>query len=214
MSRKKKKSPKIPNKYVISIGIAVLLAVLGLINPQWRSAVEEVLGKPNSPISDSADIFDGSPLPSKNPNSLQAGVWQVVHIADGDTFDVVDNTNTKYKIRLVGADTPETVKPNTPVEPYGLEASAFTKQMIAASGNRVRIAFDGEQIDKYGRTLSFVYLQLPQGEVCLNELLVREGLARALLQYRFSKEAKQRLQQAENEAKQARKNIWSAAGNR
>jgi endonuclease YncB( thermonuclease family) len=214
MSRKKKKSPKIPGKFVISVCIAVLLAVLGLINPQWRGVLEQVLDEPRPSVSGSSDIFSGSPLPSKKQSPLPAGVWRVVHIADGDTLDVVDNTNTKYRIRLVGADTPETVKPNTPVEPYGPEASAFTKQMIAASGNKVRIAFDGDQIDKYGRTLAFVYLQLPQGEVCLNELLVREGLARALLQYRFSKEAKQRLQQCENEAKQARKNIWSAAGSR
>ncbi|MDR3233902.1 MAG: thermonuclease family protein [Planctomycetaceae bacterium] len=205
MSRKKTqkiKPLKIPNRYLISLAICVLLAVLELIHPQWRSTAEGILGALNSSATSSAA------QPAKQ-SPLKAGLRQVVHVVDGDTLDVVDETQTKYRIRLIGANTPETVKPNAPLEPFGPEASAFTKKMIAASHNRVRIVYDGDQIDKYGRTLAFVYLQLPRGEVCLNELLVREGLAYAQLQYHFSKKAKQRLWQAQNEAKQTRKNLWS-----
>ncbi|GHT41786.1 thermonuclease [Planctomycetales bacterium] len=203
----KKKKLKLPNRYLISIGIFVLLAVLGLIDPRLRDQVAETLNVSNS--SSGRYSNPDTPLESKKHSPLRAGVWMVVHIADGDTFDVVDDTGEKYRIRLIGANTPETVKPNSPVEPYGPEASAFTKSAIAAADNRVRIAFDGSQIDKYGRNLAMVYLQLPQGEVWLNEWLIREGLAKAELQYSFSQGAKQRLRQAETEAKNAKKNIWS-----
>jgi micrococcal nuclease len=96
------------------------------------------------------------------------------------------------------------------VEPFGKEASAFTKQKIAEANNRVRLAFDGDQIDKYGRTLAMVYLPQPDdSEVWLNELLIREGLATAQLQYRYSKGAKDKFRQAEEEAKAAKRNLWS-----
>jgi micrococcal nuclease len=150
-----------------------------------------------------------TPLASKQHSPLKEGIWNVVHIADGDTFDVVDDSGNKHRIRLVGANTPETVKPNHPIEPFGPEASAFTKKIIAESNNRVRIGYDGDQIDKYGRTLAMVYPQMPDGEVFLNELLIREGLAKAELQYRFSKGMKERFRQAEDEAKRQRKGIWS-----
>jgi micrococcal nuclease len=192
------------------VGALVILAALfliGLLDPDLRdklsSAVQQSAG------SAVLTKRDNEPLGSNKKSPLKEGVWTVVHIADGDTLDVQDGTGTKYRIRLIGANTPETVKPNHPIEPFGPEASAFTKRVIAAADNKVRIAFDGDQIDKYGRNLAMVYLQMPTGEVWLNGLLVREGLAKAELQYRFSKGAKEKLRLAEADAKSAKKNMWS-----
>ncbi|GHT21875.1 hypothetical protein FACS189419_03480 [Planctomycetales bacterium] len=203
-----KKTSKVLTKCLASAGIVILLALLGLVDPSLRDKAADVLG-----VKNVGGVLDGEtaqdPLSSNKKSRLKEGIWQVVHIADGDTIDVVDDNKEKFRIRLIGANTPETVKPNTPVEPYGPEASALTKKMIDESGYKVRIAYDGDQIDKYGRSLAFVYLQLSQGEINLNELLVREGLAHAQLQYRFSKSAKQRLLQAEDEAKKSKKNLWS-----
>jgi len=61
----------------------------------------------------------------------------------------------------MGTDAPETVKSGTPIEAFGVQASDFTKQKIADAGNRVRLAFDGEQLDRFGRTLAMVYLTMP-----------------------------------------------------
>jgi micrococcal nuclease len=190
-------------------GMILLIAILfliGLFSPKLRDQISAKVG----------DLFpttissrDNQPLPSKKQSPLKEGIWSVVHVADGDTLDVVDDNSIKHRIRLIGADTPEVVKPNTPEQPFGQEASNFTKQIIAQNGNRVRVAFDGDQIDQYGRNLAMIYVQTPKGEIWLNELLVREGLAKALLQYRFSKGAKKRLQLAENEAKMAQRKIWS-----
>ena len=157
--------------------------------------------------------LDNVPLSSKTKAPITEGLWSVLRVVDGDTL-IIGDANDKakrYNVRLIGADTPEVVKPNTPVEPFGPEASEFTKQKIAEAKNVVRIAFDGDQTDKYDRVLAMVYLQLPNGqEVWLNELLICEGLARAQTQYRYSKGAKDAFQRAETEAKRAKKNIWSA----
>ena len=189
----------------IAAVVATVLILVGLVNPGVRNHVAVNLEPLFPGISSSYQ-----PLPSKNKGQLTEGIWTVVHVVDGDTFDVADDAGTKYRVRLIGADTPETVKPNTPIQPYGPEASEFTKRKIAEAKNRVRLAFDGDELDKYGRNLAMVYPQTPDGaEIWLNELLIREGLARAQLQYRFSKGAKTAFQQAEAEAKSAKRNLWS-----
>jgi micrococcal nuclease len=188
--------------------LAVVLFFLGFVNPDVRGSVAEAL----------EPLFPGisspyKPLRSRVKGQLEEGIWVVVRVVDGDTILVGDSIdkNQQYRVRLIGADTPETVKPNTPKELFGHEASELTKQKIAEANNRVRLAFDGDQADKYGRNLAMVYLQMPDGkEVWLNELLIREGLARAQLQYRFSKGAKDAFRQAEDEAKRAKRNLWSA----
>ena len=187
---------------IASIVLTVLF-LLGLISPDVRNSVAEVLPFEILGITDPY-----KPLTSKVQGPLEEGFWDVVHVVDGDTIDVADDKG-KYRVRFIGADTPEVVKPNTPVEPFGPEASAFTKRKIAEANNRVRLAFDGDQVDKYGRNLAMVYLPMPNGtEVWLNELLIREGLARAQTQYRFSNGAKDAFRQAEADAKSARRNLW------
>jgi micrococcal nuclease len=79
----------------------------------------------------------------------------VVRVVDGDTVQV-DIDGRREKLRLIGIDTPETVKPDTPVQCYGPEASAFTKQLLP-EGTAVRIERDVEARDDYGRLLGYVY---------------------------------------------------------
>ena len=95
----------------------------------------------------------------------------VTRVVDGDTFEI----STGEKVRMIGIDTPETVKPNHPVETYGKEASNFTKQLL--TGQEVRLVFDVEPHDRYKRLLAYVYL--PDGTF-VNEKLVREGYARIM----------------------------------
>jgi micrococcal nuclease len=213
MARKSKRSRKtslswkkfLRSRRGIASVVAVVLVLIGLFNPDVRDNVAEAL-EPLLPGISSPY----KPLPSKVKGPVTEGIWAVVHIADGDTLDISDAAGNKHRVRLIGADTPEVVKPNTPPEPFGHEASEFTKRLIAVANHRVRIAFDGDQVDRYNRTLAMVYLTMPDGsEVWLNELLIREGLACAHVQYRFSKGAKTTFQQAEAEAKRAKRGIWS-----
>lgn len=95
----------------------------------------------------------------------------VKRVVDGDTFELA----TGEKVRMIGMDTPETVKPNHPVEAYGKEASNFTKELL--TDQKVTLKFDVEPYDKYKRLLAYVYLS---DGTFVNEKLVRDGYARIM----------------------------------
>ena len=138
--------------------------------------------------------------PQESSSPVDAATHRVARVVDGDTLVLAE---TKEKVRLIGTNTPETVKPNCPVEPWGPEASAFTREFLA--GGEVRLEFDGDRRDKYGRLLAYVWC----GDRMLNEELIREGLARAELKYHYSAAMKERFRRAEAEAKAERRGIWS-----
>ena len=140
--------------------------------------------------------FSAPPGP---PEVLAEGLYEVQRVVDGDTLLLANHA----RVRLIGADTPETVKPNHPVEPWGPEASEFSRQFVA--GRQVRLELDRERVDKYGRFLAYVWV----GDRMLNEELIRAGLARAELQYHYSTSMKTRFRRAEADAKSAGRGIWS-----
>lgn len=103
---------------------------------------------------------------------VQDGNWFIVErVVDGDTFQL----STGEKVRLIGVDTPETVKPGTPVQTYGKEASDYSKMSL--TGKKVRLEFDVSEKDRYGRLLAYVYLE---DGTFYNELLLREGYAQVM----------------------------------
>jgi len=152
-----------------------------------------------------------NPLPSRSTSPVEAGVWTVVRIIDADTLIVgeSEDRNQQYRVRLVGIDAPELARGSTPAEPYADVATEFVRRKIEAAGNKVRLAFDGEQLDQYRRTRAMVWLNIDGSEVWLNELLVLEGYARARLDFRYSHEAKLVFALAEWEARKDRRNLWS-----
>lgn len=100
----------------------------------------------------------------------------VTHVVDGDTVDLELHGRIE-RARLLGVDTPETVKPDTPVQCFGPEASARTKALLPA-GTRVGVQRDQEARDRYGRLL--VYLWRRRDRMFVNHALVRDGFARTL----------------------------------
>ena len=102
-----------------------------------------------------------------------SGRTHVERVVDGDTVVLSEGLGSS---RLVGVDTPETVKPDTPVQCFGPAASSFTKHMLEP-GQVVRYRVAPEPTDIYGRTL--IYLWLPDGRF-FNAMLVRRGYARPL----------------------------------
>jgi micrococcal nuclease len=106
---------------------------------------------------------------------------QVTHVVDGDTIDVRLAGGEEETVRYIGIDTPETVKPDTPVECGGPRAHAVNERLVG--GRTVTLRFDAERRDVYGRLLAYVYL--PSAEagarpLFVNAELVRRGLARTL----------------------------------
>ena len=127
----------------------------------------------------------------------------VERVVDGDTIEVNPAVSGTEDVRLLGVDTPETVDPNEPVEPYGPEASAFTKRQL--EGKRVTLTFDQEKTDQYGRALAYVRIS-GQGET-FNETLLRQGYAQLeIVAPNDSFESSFR--QAQDEARQADRGIW------
>lgn len=98
---------------------------------------------------------------------------RVTRVVDGDTFEARVGGGIE-DVRLIGVDTPETVKPDTPVQCYGPKASHFTHRLL--EGRAVRIVLGVERRDVYGRLLAYVHL----GHRFVNAILVRRGLARTL----------------------------------
>ena len=114
----------------------------------------------------------GCQVSTQGPQLLEA---KVVRVVDGDTF-VANIEGKEEKVRLLLVDTPETVHPRKPVQPFGPEASKFTKEKL--ENQTVGLEFDVQERDQYGRLLAYVYL--PDGTM-LNELLLEKGLAQVVV---------------------------------
>lgn len=143
--------------------------------------------------------------PEKGVMTSQPGLYSIDHFVDGDTI-VVDMDGTKETIRFIGIDTPETHKPNTPVQCYGPAAAAHTQNVIKAAGSKVRLVSDSLSTnrDRYNRLLRYVYL--PDG-TDVNELNVREGYAFYYPYFPFSK--KTAFAAAEQKAIAENKGLWA-----
>jgi micrococcal nuclease len=102
-----------------------------------------------------------------------SAVAYVMRAVDGDTIEV-DLGGQVEDVRYIGVDTPETVKPDTPVQCFGPQASHFNHALV--EHRRVRLFFGVERRDVYGRLLAYVYLD---GRF-VNAELIRRGLARTL----------------------------------
>ena len=111
-------------------------------------------------------------LPSAPPDAASA---LVVRVVDGDTVIGRLPGQSDVRVRIIGVDTPETVKPDTPVACFGEVASTYAKTLL--TGRTVRVAYEPEdRLDKYGRQLWDIWL--PDGRF-LAGLLVADGLGRA-----------------------------------
>jgi micrococcal nuclease len=113
---------------------------------------------------------------------------QVIRVVDGDTLKVKYQGRPE-RLRLIGVDTPESApnakarrdsrrsktKLNTVVL-MGQQAKHFLAQLVSP-GDVLKLEFDVQETDKYGRLL--VYAYLADGRM-LNEVLVREGYAQVM----------------------------------
>jgi micrococcal nuclease len=126
----------------------------------------------------------------------------VVRAIDGDTIEVRLDGH-REDVRYIGVDTPETVKPGTPVQCFGPRAHRLNARLV--EGRRVRLEFGVERRDVYGRLLAYVH----RGRRFVNAELVRRGLARTLAiapNIRFA----ERFQRLELAAARAGRGLWGA----
>lgn len=113
---------------------------------------------------------EGAAPPGERAGEATARVLRVV---DGDTV-AVSLAGRRERVRYIGVDTPESVRPGFPVECFGKRAGELNRRLVA--GRTVRLRFDRERRDRYGRLLAYVYA----GGVFVNAELIRRGYATAL----------------------------------
>lgn len=137
-------------------------------------------------------------------------VWtqplDVVRVVDGDTLIVATPTGDE-RVRMIGIDTPETVRQNTPVECFGPEASAHTHQLL--DGQQVRLAADSSQDDRdrYGRLLR--YVQTLTG-VDVGADLLTGGFAREYTFQHHTYDQQASFRALEQDAQQDGRGLWSS----
>ena len=148
-----------------------------------------------------AAVLTIGPVASRHATAGSAGAVTVQRVVDGDTV-VVRAGGRSERVRLIGVDTPETVDPRKPVQCYGPEASAHTKERLAP-GTRVTLEPDAEARDKYGRLLAYVYV----GGVRYDDELLRLGYARLLIIPPNGVHARAMLRAA-LDARAARRGLW------
>jgi micrococcal nuclease len=141
-------------------------------------------------------------------------IGEVTRVVDGDTIEVritgrVDGPGAgdariggSYDVRLIGIDTPESVKPNSPVECFGREASAAANTLL--EGSEVRLVKDVEETDRYDRLLRYVYL----GHELANARLVINGYAAAYT-YPPNVRHSELFVELQREAGRERRGLWS-----
>ncbi len=140
---------------------------------------------------------------------------EVVRVVDGDTIVVIVSGRSEgpgagkaaidreARVRLIGIDTPESVKPGTPVECFGREASAAAKALL--EGRDVRLVKDVEETDTYDRLLRYVYI----GDEMANARLVANGYATAYT-YPPNIRWSELFVQLQREAREGDRGLWSA----
>ncbi len=139
---------------------------------------------------------------------------RVTRVVDGDTIEVVIHeraegpgagsaeAGVEHDVRLLGIDTPESVRRGHPVECFGREASAATKALL--EGREVVLVKDVEETDRYDRLLRYVYI----GDEMANARLVVNGYASAYT-YPPNIRHSEFFVSLEGEAREANRGLWS-----
>lgn len=143
--------------------------------------------------------FDSCHSPHANKNKY----YRVVKVVDGDTFWIDDGSDRK-KIRLIGVDAPETRRTaRRDIGFYAVESKKYLTGLILDKD--VRLEYDADPKDRYGRTLAYVYLR---DGTFVNAELVRRGYAMVMTVPPNVKHAEEFVG-LQREARENHKGLWA-----
>lgn len=140
----------------------------------------------------------------------------VQRVSDGDTIAVKDSKGNNFNVRFACIDAPEI--PHSKKEKqsqsslardqfdWGVKAQERVQQLVKQGGDRVKLNIVDS--DRYGRKVAEV--RLPDGTF-IQEVLVKEGLALVYRSYLNKCPSKDIILQAETQAKDSRRGVWSDA---
>ena len=137
--------------------------------------------------------------------------YTVTRVVDGDTIVLSDKT----KVRYIGIDTPpskggkeldravkRTGKDKELIKKLGKEASESNRKLVESK--KVRLEYDVQKTDKYGRTLAYVYLE---NGIFVNAWLVENGFARVST-YPPNVKYQNKFIELERKAREERRGLW------
>jgi micrococcal nuclease len=120
------------------------------------------------------------PRPPTPAAPSPAPTAKVLRVIDGDTL-VLSIDGRPVNVRLIGVDTPETVHPSKPVERFGREATRFLKDLVEGKSVRVEYEPGAARLDRYSRTLAYLYIE--PGGLFVNREIVARGYGHAYTAY-------------------------------
>jgi micrococcal nuclease len=129
-------------------------------------------------------------------------LYQVVWVVDGDTIKIEGGQLVRY----IGIDTPERRihkegRWKYEPEPYAEGAKELNEKLV--KGRKVRLEFDVQKVDRFGRLLAYVYVD----RVFVNEEMIRQGYAQ-LLTIPPNVRYVERFKKALLEARQRKRGLW------
>lgn len=143
--------------------LAMVVSILQYLNVQLPMLAKQ--GQVQKEVQVETPVASSSAVLGQTTEVGEIAV--VKKVVDGDTIELENGV----KVRYIGVDTPESKKPNTPVQCFALEAANRNKELV--EGKEVKLVKDVSNTDKYGRLLRYVYL----GDELINNTLVQEGFA-------------------------------------
>jgi micrococcal nuclease len=187
--------------------LTLLIALVGLIGAiLWSSGYLPLRLREDGLYGGSGPACDGTierpKLYLPTVERKRTGYFTVRRVVDGDTIEIERN-GRKESIRLIGIDTDELGKDRIDPESYGWQATMFVFGLLEPDP-QVKLEFDKEREDKYGRTLAYVYL--PDGSM-LNKEVIANGWAKTLTIEPNSRHANS-FAAAETQAREGRIGRW------
>lgn len=179
----------------------LLLLIIGCSNPSANDTQPNPSNNEEIAVEDANTAVKQTEESHEEINTIPAIISRVV---DGDTLRVILHNNTEETVRLLLIDTPETVHPNKPVQPFGPEASEFVKKLLP-EGKEVELELGISERDKYGRLLAYVYVD---GKM-INKMLLEQGLARVAYVFAPNTKYVDEFRNIQEKARQNGIGIWS-----
>lgn len=146
-----------------------------------------------------------NPKPQTEKTALDTNqIYIVKRVVDGDTVELDDG----QRVRYLNVDTPESVKPGVPPQCFSLNAKAENEKMLG--NKRIKLTFDKQKTDRYGRILAYVFPENTTNfdiKNSINVKLVENGFAKGLF-IRPNLSNKDYFIKLENEAQKKKIGLW------
>ncbi|MEW5549401.1 thermonuclease family protein [Peribacillus frigoritolerans] len=192
------------NSFLHSYLNVFLLTALCLITLSGCQAASDNLINQSKQEDSLSNEDTRSSADSSNEEKGKTFTAEIIKVIDGDTVKIKMTNGNQETVRLLLIDTPETVHPSKPVQPFGPEASKFAKELMP-SGSKVEVETGIGERDKYGRLLAYFYVD---GKM-VNKLLLEKGLARVAYVYAPNTKYLDELENIQKQAQQDEIGIWS-----